>query len=68
LVEKSCGAEGIMQMNALPILNANRERQLTAGQSGNGGARSWPIASVEFSDVPNYVNFTARQRSRSAAA
>jgi hypothetical protein len=31
-----------MQMNALSTLNANRERPLSAGQSGTASARSWP--------------------------
>jgi hypothetical protein len=41
LVKKNCAAEGIMQMNALSILNANRKRPLSAGQSGTASARSW---------------------------
>jgi hypothetical protein len=31
-----------MQMNALSILNAKRERPPSAGQSGTASARSWP--------------------------
>ena len=34
-------------MNALSILNASRERPLSAGQSGTASARSWPPAARE---------------------
>ncbi len=45
-----------------------RERLLGDSHFSAANALFWPIAAVEFSDVPNHVNCTASNRSRSAAA
>jgi hypothetical protein len=63
LVKKSCGAEGIMRMNASSILNVNRERPLSPGQSGNGSARSWPTEQV-LSYLSRYTHRVAISNSR----
>jgi hypothetical protein len=44
------------------------ERLIYASDLSRSDDRLWPIAAVKFSDDPNYVNCTARQRGRSAAA
>jgi len=43
-----------MQMNALSILNANRERPLGAGQSGTASARSWPLGAYRAGGNVSY--------------
>jgi hypothetical protein len=42
-----------------------RERPL---DSGSSNVSIWPIAAVEFTDVPNHVNCTARQSQPQRAA
>jgi len=47
---------------------ATNERQLSGSQSETVSDGSWPIATVEFTDVANHVNCPTGQLSRSAAA